>query len=76
MPFLLPMKLGVTGGGSKEDPMRCEQFVYEVVGEPGQAPGGGPISSCVIQTGYSDYSHTVLSPQSRAFLQAFTATLS
>ena len=56
--------------------MRCVQFGYEVVGEPGQAPGGGPISSCVIQTGYSDYSHTVLSPQSRAFLQAFTATLS
>ena len=37
---------------------------------PGQAPGGGPISSCVGQTAVSDYSHTVRAPQSRAFLQA------
>ena len=37
---------------------------------PGRAPGGGPISSCVVQTAVSDYSHTVRVPQSRAFLQA------
>ena len=37
---------------------------------PGQAPGGGPISSFVVQTVVSDYSHTVRAPQSRAFLQA------
>ena len=37
---------------------------------PGRAPGGGPISSCVVQTAVSDYSHTVRAPQSRAFLQA------
>ena len=41
-----------------------------LVGVPGQAPGGGPISSCVVQTAVSDYSHTVRVPQSRAFLQA------
>ena len=43
-----------------------------LVGVPGQAPGGGPISSCVVQTAVSDYSHTVRVPQSRAFLQAFS----
>ena len=37
---------------------------------PGQAPGGGPISSFVVQTAVSDYSHTGRAPQSRAFLQA------
>ena len=41
-----------------------------VLGVPGRAPGGGPISSCVAQTAVSDYSHTVRAPQSRAFLQA------
>ena len=44
--------------------------VFLSCGVPGQAPGGGPISSCVAQTAVSDYSHTVRAPQSRAFLQA------
>ena len=42
------------------------------VGMPGQAPGGRPDSSFVVQTSVSTYSHTVVSPQSRAFLQAFS----
>ena len=47
-----------------------ENNLYLAVGMPGQAPGGGPTTSFVVQTAVSDYSHTVRAPQSRAFLQA------
>ena len=62
---------GVQGLAGSSGSCRVSRF-FKADEVPGQAPGGGPISSCVVQTAVSDYSHTVRVPQSRAFLQAFS----
>ena len=60
---------GIQGLAGSSGSCRVSRF-FKADEVPGQAPGGGPISSCVVQTAVSDYSHTVRVPQSRAFLQA------
>ena len=60
---------GVQGLAGSSGSCRVSRF-FKADEVPGLAPGGGPISSCVVQTAVSDYSHTVRTPQSRAFLQA------